>query len=194
MSDAAESNEDPYLVPQTTLGSRVGRALWGVVYLLLFRPSPRPFHAWRALLLRCFGAKIGPDCHIYPSARIWAPWNLRCADVVAIADGVEVYNAWPVTLNSHAVVSQGAYLCAATHDVDDPARPTIGAPINIGAHAWVCARAIVLPGVALHEGAVLGAGAVATKNLDAWWLYGGNPAQRLRERRRQSQHEADTPA
>jgi putative colanic acid biosynthesis acetyltransferase WcaF len=176
---------DPYLAPQTSFGNRLGRAVWGVVHTLLFRPSPRPFHAWRALLLQCFGAKLGPHCHIYPGARIWAPWNLRCDDTVAIADGAEIYNAWPIELGSHATISQQAYLCSASHDVDDPRFPMIGAPICIGAHAWVCARATVLPGVTVREGAVLATGAIATKDLDAWSIYGGNPARVLRKRIRQ---------
>jgi putative colanic acid biosynthesis acetyltransferase WcaF len=175
---------DPYLRPSTSRASRAGRALWGVVVLLLFRPSPRPLHAWRAFLLRCFGARIGRHVHVYPGARIWAPWNLVCDDAAAIADGAVVYNAAPVRLGSHAIVSQDAYLCGATHDLDDPAFPMVCRPITLGAHAWVCARASVGPGVTLGEGAVLGLAAVATRDLDAWTVYAGVPARPLRPRRR----------
>jgi putative colanic acid biosynthesis acetyltransferase WcaF len=173
---------DPHLQAMTSLRSRIGRAVWGVVYLLLFRPSPRPAHAWRAWLLRCFGAQLGPHCHIYAGARIWAPWNLRCADVVAIADGAEIYNEALISIGSHATISQQAYLCSASHDAHDPAFPLIAAPITIGARAWICARATVMPGVTVGEGAVLALGAVATHNLDAWSVYGGLPARKLSER------------
>jgi putative colanic acid biosynthesis acetyltransferase WcaF len=174
---------DPYLQPQTGLASRLGRALWGVVYTVLFRPSPRPMHAWRTFLLRCFGARIGPGCHIYAGCRIWAPWNLHCEDVVAIADGAEIYNPWRVTIGSHATLSQQAYVCTASHDLDDPSFPMIGKPVAIGARAWICARAAVLPGVTVHEGAVLALGAVATRDLDPWIVYAGNPARQIRARR-----------
>ena len=139
-------------------------------------------HAWRAGLLRCFGAQLGPHCHIYAGARIWAPWNLRCADVVAIADGAEIYNEALISIGSHATISQQAYLCSASHDAHDPAFPLIAAPITIGARAWICARATVMPGVTVGEGAVLALGAVATHNLDAWSVYGGLPARKLSER------------
>jgi putative colanic acid biosynthesis acetyltransferase WcaF len=162
----------------------MARLAWGIVHALLFRPSPRPLHAWRALLLRCFRAKLGSNCHIYPRARIWAPWNLECGDVVAIADDADIYNAWPVVLGSHATVSQHAYLCSASHDVDDRRFRMIGAPIRVGSHAWVCARATVMPGVTLHEGAVLATGSVATKDLDAWAIFGGVPARHIRSRAR----------
>lgn len=184
MSRGAVIRNDPYLAPQTTLRNRIGRMAWNVTVALLFRPSPRPLHVWRAMLLRTFGARLGRNCHIYPRARIWAPWNLQCGDVVAIADDAEIYNAWPVSLGSHSTISQWAYLCAASHDVDHPEFPMIGSPIRVGARAWVCARATILPGVTLHDGAVLATGAVATKDLEPWSVYGGLPARLIRKRQR----------
>ncbi|MEJ0099910.1 MAG: putative colanic acid biosynthesis acetyltransferase [Pseudomonadota bacterium] len=176
------NGNDPYLRPQTSFGNRCARLLWGMAYWLLFRTSPRPLHAWRSTLLRCFGAHIGRNCHIYPRVRIWAPWNLRCGDVVAIADEADIYNAWRITLGSHATISQQAYLCTASHDIDDAAFPMTGAPIDIAEHAWVCARATVLPGVKLQPGAVLALASVATRDLDAWSVYAGIPARFCRRR------------
>lgn len=181
---AAAAEPDPYLRPSMSLRNRAARALWGVACALLFRPSPRPAHAWRALLLRAFGARLGPHCHIYPRASIWAPWNLVCEDAVGIADGAVVYNPAPVTLGSHAVVSQDAFLCGATHDLDDPAFPMVSRPIHIGAYAWICARATVGPGLTVGEGAVLGLGSVAMRPLAPWTVYAGQPARALRARRR----------
>lgn len=176
---------DPYLAASTSLGSRAGRALWGVVHLLLFRPSPRPAHAWRAMLLRLFGARLGPHCHIYPAARIWAPWNLVCEDAVCIADEAVVYNPAPMLLRSHCVISQQAYLCGAGHDIDDPAFPMVSRPIEVGRYAWVAARATVCAGVIVGDHAVLGLGAVATKQLQAGGVYAGVPARWHRQRKQQ---------
>lgn len=175
---------DPYLKPQTTTANKLGRALWQVVYVLLFRPSPRPMHGWRSLLLKCFGARMGVHCHVYPKARIWAPWNLQCDDFASIADEAVVYNVAAVHLESHAIVSQQAYLCTATHDLEDPDFPMIHSPISIGRWAWICARGCLMPGIRAHEGAVLGLGSVATHDLDAWTVYAGVPARRIRARRR----------
>lgn len=176
--------EDAYTRPAFSRKNRAARLLWSTCWLLLYRPSPRPFHAWRTMLLRLFGAKLGPDCHFYPGSRIWAPWNLRCADHVSAANGAEIYNPSPVELGSHVILSQDSYLCGATHDYNDAEFPLLSYTMSIGPHAWICARACVAPGVRVGEGAVLGLGSVATRDLEPWTVYSGHPAEPLRKRER----------
>jgi putative colanic acid biosynthesis acetyltransferase WcaF len=178
------TGDDPYTRPAFSFSNRARRLLWNITWLLLYRPSPRPLHAWRAMLLRLFGATLGADCHFYPASRVWAPWNLHCADHVAAGDGVEIYNPSPMTLGSHVILSQDCYLCGATHDYNDPAFPLLAYAMTIEPYAWICARASVAPGVRVAEGAVLGLGSVATRNLDPWTVYSGNPAQPIRKRQR----------
>jgi putative colanic acid biosynthesis acetyltransferase WcaF len=180
----AKSEIDPYLRSSFSLWHRMQRGLWNSCWLMLYRVSPRPLHAWRAMLLRAFGAKLGPNCHFYPGSRIWAPWNLKCADAVTVGDGAEIYNPAPIYFGSHVIVSQGAYICGATHDFDDPTFPVLTYSMQIGAYAWICARASVGPGVNVGEGAVLGLASVASRDLEPWGVYAGAPARRTRERRR----------
>ena len=181
---SADTAEDPYLRPAFSLTNRLQRLVWGIVWLLLYRTSPRPFHAWRSMLLRLFGAKMGPNCHFYPASRVYSPWNLVCDDQVTAGDGAEIYNPSPIKLGSHAILSQGCYVCGATHDFDDPAFPLLSYAMEIGPYAWICARACVGPGVKVGEGAVLGLASVATRSLEPWTVYGGSPAVRIRERKR----------
>jgi len=180
---SAETAADPYQRPAFPLSSRLRRLTWNLCWLLFYRTSPRPMHSWRSMILRLFGATMGPDCHFYPASRIWAPWNLRCADSVAAADGVEIYNPAPIEIGSHAILSQGAYLCGATHDYDDPGFPLIAYRMTLGAYSWICARASVAPGVSVGEGAVLGLGSVATRNLEPWTVYAGTPAVQVKDRK-----------
>jgi putative colanic acid biosynthesis acetyltransferase WcaF len=187
---SAETAADPYLRPAFSFGNRMRRLCWNVCWLIFYRMSPRLLHSWRSFLLRAFGATMGPGCHFYPGSKIWAPWNLNCADQVTAADGVEIYNPAPVTLGSHAILSQDAYVCGATHDYDDADFPLIAYAMHFGAYAWVCARASVAPGVNMGEGAVLGLGSVATRNLDAWTVYAGTPAVKVKDRRRPTQGSA----
>lgn len=171
-----------HLQASLPLANRIARVAWWWVHLLLVRWTPRPMHAWRAVVYRLCGARLGPDCHIYPSARVWAPWNLVCEDTVGIGEGAVVYNPATITLGSHCVISQDAYLCGATHDFEAAGFPMLSRPIRIGRRAWICARAVVGPGVVVGDGAVLGLASVTTRDLDAWTVYVGAPARALRQR------------
>ena len=92
----------------------IRRVLWTLVQPF-FRFSPRPCFAWRGLLLRCFGAKIGRSVHVYPSATIYFPWNLEAGDESAIGEHAFIYNLGRVTLGSacHDLASR-ASLCGNT--------------------------------------------------------------------------------
>jgi putative colanic acid biosynthesis acetyltransferase WcaF len=180
----AETAADPYLRPAFAASDRMRRMVWNLCWAVLYRTSPRLMHAWRAFLLRCFGATLGPNCHFYPRSKVWAPWNLVCADQLTLADGAEIYNPAPMGFGSHVIISQDGFLCGATHDYDDPRFPLLAYAMEFGSYAWVCARASVAPGVNMGEGAVLGMGSVATRDLEPWGVYAGIPAVKVKERKR----------
>lgn len=167
-----------------SLGHRLERLVWGLVWGLLGTWTPAPLHGWRRFLVQLFGGRIAATARIYGGVRIWMPRNLVMDDHACLGPGVDCYCMDQITLGAHALVSQRAFLCGGTHDVDDPDFPLLTRPIIIGAHAWVAAEAMVGPGVNLGEGAVLGGGAVTFRDLEPWTVYGGNPAAPLRSRRR----------
>jgi putative colanic acid biosynthesis acetyltransferase WcaF len=162
--------------------NKLGRAWWGVVWILLFRFSPKPFFAWRRLLLRAFGAKIGKGANIHPSCRIWAPWLVEMGEFSCLSFGVDCYSVAQIRIGAHATVSQYSFLCTASHDISDPHMRLITAPIAIGEGAWVCAGAFVGPGVSLGAGAVAAARSVVIKSVEPWTVVGGNPARFIRRR------------
>lgn len=175
-------NQDTHTGPSFSMANRIGRLAWGIVCPLLFRPSPRPLHAWRSFLLRRFGATIGKGVHVYPGVVIWAPWNLEIGDQAGVASGAILYSQDKITLGEKSVISQGAHLCAGTHDFTKAGFPLVTKPIFIGAHAWIAAEAFVHPGVTVGEGTVVGARSVVTKDLPAWKVCAGFPAKVLKER------------
>jgi putative colanic acid biosynthesis acetyltransferase WcaF len=148
----------------------------------LFRFSPRPCFAWRGFLLRCFGAKIGRHVHIYPSTTVYFPWNLEVGDESAIGEQAFIYNLGRVTLGARVTVSHRAHLCAGTHDHTKRDFPLLRAPIAIGSDAWICADAFVGPGVTIGEGAIVGARAVAMKDVKNRSIVIGNPARESKKR------------
>lgn len=174
---------DPYTQPSFSLRNRIGRALWQVVWLVLFRTSPRPLHGWRNFLLRIFGASIGRHVHVYPSVKIWAPWNLVIGDYVGVGDGANLYCMGVITIGEYATVSQGAHLCAGSHDFNTPNFQLFTKPITIGSKVWLCADSFVGPGVAVAEGSVIGARGVVSKSIDeAWYVWAGNPIRKIKSR------------
>lgn len=136
-------------------------------------------------MLRVFGAKIGKNVHVYPSVKIWAPWNLIVGDNVGIADGVILYCMDKIEIGSYSVVSQGAHLCGGSHDFNSKNFQLIAAKIVIESHVWICAGAFVAMGVTVPTGAVIGAHSVVTRSLnDQWSVYAGNPAKKINGRQR----------
>lgn len=163
--------------------NRLCRGAWSLVWLLLYRPSPRPLHGWRRFLLRCFGARIGAGAHPYPAAKIWAPWNLTMAAGSGLADHVDCYCVAPVHIGAGATVSQYTYLCTASHDIDAPGMPLIAAPIVIGDGAWVAAACFVGPGVRVGVRAVVGARSTVTRDVAPGAVVAGSPPRTLRLRK-----------
>ena len=153
------------------------RAVWSTAWWLLFRPSPRPLFGWRRLLLRVFGAEIGRGANVYPSCRIWAPWNLVMRDGSCLAFRVECYSVDKISIGEGATISQDAHLCTAGHDIRDPAFALVSSPIEVGAEAWIAAGAYVGPGVRIGDRAVVAARAVVVRDVAAGQVVGGNPAR-----------------
>jgi len=165
-----------------TVWDRFLRKSWNCVFFLLFRFSPPPLHGWRRLLLRAFGAKIGRGARIYPTVRVWAPWNLVLGSEAALGYRVNCYNCATITIGDYALVSQDTTLCAATHDYRSRSFPLVTRPITIESQAWVCAEAFIGPGVKIGEGAVVGARSCVLADVNPWTVVVGNPAKFLKKR------------
>jgi putative colanic acid biosynthesis acetyltransferase WcaF len=157
------------------------RVLW-MPGRCLFRWSPRPCFRLRRALLRIFGASVGRRVNIYPSALIYYPWNLEIGDWSSIGEWTLVYNLGRVTIGERVTISQRSHLCAGTHDYRAQDMPLLKPPITVKDQAWICADAFVGPGVTIGEGAVVGARAVAVKDVPAWTVVVGNPAKEIRKR------------
>lgn len=162
--------------------NKLARVLWGIVWLFLFRPSPNPFHAWRRLLLRIFGAKVGKGAHPYASCRISEPWKLTMDDHSCIGPHVICYCGGGVRIGAHTTVSQYSHLCTASHDYKHPNMPLVTAPVIIEDQTWICADVFIGPGVTIKQGAIVGARASVFKDVEPWTVVSGNPAKFMKKR------------
>ncbi|GAA0884219.1 acetyltransferase [Sphingobacterium siyangense subsp. cladoniae] len=159
------------------------RVLWLIVWNFLARPFPRKIaNTWKLFLLRCFGAKVHPTSVVYSTAKIYMPWNLEMHEYACLAPQVDCYNVGKVIIGAHSTVSQKAYLCAASHNVESRKNELIYKPIIIESQAWVGADVFIGMGVTVGEGAVVGARAAVFKSVDPWTIVGGNPAKFIKKR------------
>ncbi|TWT69059.1 LbetaH domain-containing protein [Crateriforma conspicua] len=165
-----------------SLSNRLSRLLWGAVWVVFFRFTPRIAFGWRRLVLRVFGAKIGRRVRIYNSATVFLPTNLTIADDVVIGPQVDLYCVAPITISDNVIVSQRAELCTGTHDYTQPDMPLIARPITIESGAWICAGCFVGPGVQVGTRSVVGARAVVFKDVPADSVVAGNPAKVVKYR------------
>ena len=161
---------------------RLKGALWRLVWLTLFRPTPTPLVRWRVFLLRLFGAQVAGRPFVSPSAVIRMPWNLVLEHRACLGPAANVYNLGRVILKHKCVVAQEAYLCGGTHDFRHPQWPLVTGDIVIGEDAFVGARAFILPGVVVGDGAVVGACSVVTSDVPPWTVVAGNPCRAVRQR------------
>ena len=171
-----------FRLKQLSFSNKFARAVWRAVWLLLCRPTPRPFHIWRCLMARLFGAKLGKDIRLYPSAKIWAPWNLAMGDHSCLGPEVDCYSVDRISIGPYTVVSQYSFLCTASHDYTDPAMPLITAPITLGERVWITADVFIAPGVMIGDGAVVTARSSVFNDIEPWTVSGGNPAQSIKPR------------
>ena len=160
------------------------RGIWLVVENTLFRWSPRPFHAWRAWLLRCFGATISDLAKVvvFPTVTVHFPWKLILEPRSMLGPHVRVYNSAPIRLGYGANVSQFTHLCAGSHDYLQWRLPTTFGPIVVGANAWLGAEVFVGPGVEIGELAVVGARSVVIADLPARKVCVGHPCRPIKDR------------
>lgn len=135
-------------------------ASWVAIHNLVFVKWWFPSRL-RPLVLRAFGARVGSRVLIRSRVRIHWPWKLEVGDDCWIGEGSWVLNLEPVTIGRDVCVSQDAFLCTGSHDRRSPTFEFDNGPIVIGDEAWIAARAMVLRGVTVGEGAVVAAGAVA---------------------------------
>lgn len=154
------------------------RVLWSAGQLA-FRLSPRPFFSWRRFVLRLFGAKVGKAVHLYPSSRIYMPWNVEIGDWAAIGEDVFIYSLGKVTIGAGATVSYRAHICAGSHDFSDPALRLLKPPVLIDDNAWLGTDAFIGPGVRVGRGAIVGARAVVVRDVQPLEIVAGNPAKQI---------------
>lgn len=156
--------------------------IWYFVNVLFFINPLNPSSALKKSLIRLFGGKVGTNVLIKPSISIKYPWKLSIGDNTWIGERVWIDNLAEVKIGANVCVSQGAMLLTGNHDYKKETFDLIIGKITLEDGSWVGAKSVVCPGVTIGTHAILSVNSIATRDLDAWQIYQGNPAKKIRER------------
>ena len=154
------------------------RVLW-MFGAYAIRLSPRPCFAWRRMVLRAFGAKIGSHVHLYSSTRVYMPWNLEVGDWAALGEDAFIYSLGKVYIGARASLAYRAHICAGTHDFSNPSLPLLKPPVVIEDDVWIGTDAFIGPGTTVCKGALVAARAVVVMDVPSWHIVAGNPARQI---------------
>jgi putative colanic acid biosynthesis acetyltransferase WcaF len=176
VTDLSKFNNDHYQP-----GGILKRTLWYITNVVFFK-SAFPVSSIKCLLLRLFGAKVGTGVIIKPYVNIKYPWLWEIKNHVWIGEEVWIDNLAQVTIGNNCCISQGAMLLCGNHDYKKSSFDLITGSITLEDGVWIGAKTVVCPGVTCHSHAVLTVGSVASKDLEPYTIYRGNPAQVVKKR------------
>lgn len=157
-------------------------SIWFVLNSLFFKSSLFQITKCKVFLLKLFGAKIGKGIVIKNNVNIKFPWKLVIGDNCWIGENVWIDNLDHVKIGNNVCLSQGALLLTGNHDYSDISFEYRNDSIILEDGVWIGAKAVVCPGVVCKSHSILAVGSVATKKLNEYEIYQGNPAVYIRKR------------
>lgn len=161
---------------------RLKQSIWYLVNAIFINSYCLPVSACKIFILRVFGAKIGKGVVIKPKVNIKYPWRLKVGNYSWIGEKVWIDNLDEVIIGRNVCLSQGSMLLCGNHDYRKETFDLITGKIELEDGVWVGANSVVCPGITCRSHSVLSVGSVATKNLEEFSIYQGNPAVKIRER------------
>lgn len=149
--------------------------LYGLKCMFLKLTMRLPSSYVRKLVLKFFGAHIEKGGNIYGSVEVRSPKNLKIGKYSVIGERVLLDSRKGLIIGSNVNISTEAMIWTLHHDINSPTFEAVGKNVVIDDYAWICARAIILPGVKIGKGAIVGAGCVASKDVGQYEVVVGNP-------------------
>lgn len=177
-TDLSSYNNHPYHPG----GNALKRTLWLYVNALFFKTTFIPLNGLKVFLLRMFGARIGKNVTIKPCVNIKYPWFLTIGDHTWIGENVWIDCLVDIKIGSNVCLSQGALLLTGSHNYKKTTFDLITGGVMLEDGVWIGSQAIVNQGITIGSHSVLTAGSVATKDMEAYAIYQGNPAVKVRTR------------
>ncbi|CAG2263020.1 acyltransferase [Burkholderia sola] len=142
-----------------------------------------PYRIRHWFLGRFCQVKIGRDSSIAMGCFVTG-YHISIGDNTVVNRYTYLDGRVPLTIGNNVNISHYTLIQTLTHDPQNPDFVCLCKPVVIEDHVWIGARAIISPGVRIGEGAVVGAGAVVTRDVEPYTIVAGNPARFIKERTR----------
>jgi acetyltransferase-like isoleucine patch superfamily enzyme len=152
------------------------------VMIIHFVSSCIPSHFVRRFFYRLSGMKIGKGSTLHMGARFYNPENISIGEDSIIGENAVLDGRSSLIIGNHVDIATSVMIYNAEHDVKDQNFSAVSAPVKIEDYVFIGPRAIILPGVTVKKGAVIGAGAVVTKDVEEFLIVGGIPAKEIGKR------------
>lgn len=163
-------------------GSRAKMLLWWLVQSIAFPLSHHAAHGFRRQLLRAFGARIGEDVRIRPTARFTYPWNVEIGDHSWVGDDVVFYSLAPIKVGRHCVISQKSYLCTGSHDLSNSRFPLTFGEVVVENGVWIATDCFIGPAVRVGANSVIGVRSTVLATLPPAFICLGTPCKPIKPR------------
>ncbi len=146
-----------------------------------------PSHYVRRFFYRLGGIKIGNGSTIHMGARFYNPWNIKIGKDSIMGEGIVLDGREKLIIGDHVDIATEVMIYNSQHDLSEEdfadVEKAVLEPVNIGDYVFIGPRAIILPGITIKKGAIVGAGAVVTKDVEEFQIVGGVPAKPIGERK-----------
>jgi len=158
----------------------------GYIRYSIFKVGSIPSHTIRNFLYKnIYLVKMAKNSILYYGSEIRAPYNLTIGEGSIIGDKSILDARNKIVIGKNVNFSTSVSIWTEQHDHRDPyfrcnSNETFA--VNIGDRAWIGPNVTILHSVTIGEGAVIAAGSVVTKNVEAYTIVGGMPAKEIGKR------------
>ena len=140
---------------------------------------PNPF---RKYYLAIWGIKLKKGSSIHRFCHFFHIGKLSIGKYSVINSGCYLDNRRGITIGNNVGIAHDSKIYTLGHNIDSPKFETKGAPVTIKDNVFIFSNCLIMPGITIHEGAIVLAGSVVTKDVPPYTVVGGNPAKEIRQR------------
>jgi len=142
-----------------------------------------PLHFIRRIFYQISGIQIPFSSTIHMGANFFKPSGISIGKNSIIGYGAFLDGRGRLNIGSHVDVASEVFIYTDEHDINSPSFSNSFAPVTIKDYVFIGPRSIILPGVTIGRGAVVAAGAVVTKDIPDFEIWGGVPAKKITDRK-----------